>query len=110
MMTERDRADAILRIVERLQMEYRPEKVILFGSSVESTPDTGSDVDLLIVKQTTDRFIDRWATVRRILSDPTRWFALDTLVLNPEEIRTRLACGDQFLQHILDHGRVMYEA
>lgn len=109
-MTEHDRTDAIARIVQQLRREYRPDKVILFGSYADGTPNGSSDVDLLIVKQTTDRFIDRWATVRRILSDSTRWFALDTLILSPDEIRERLARGDQFLQHILEHGRVMYEA
>ena len=109
-MTTQERESAISRIVQRLRVEYQPERIILFGSHVEGTADTDSDVDLLIVKQTTDRFIDRWTTVRRILSDPTRRFALDTLVLSPQELRERLARGDQFLQHIVDHGRVMYEA
>ncbi len=109
-MIDQSRSDEILRIVRRLQEEYRPEKVILFGSYAEGSFNSESDVDLLIVKQTTDRFIDRWAAVRRILSDPTRRFPLDTIVLNPDEIRDRLARGDQFLRHILDHGRVMYEA
>ena len=109
-MTVQQRESAISQIVQRLRVGYEPERIILFGSYVEGDPDSGSDVDLLIVKQTTDRFIDRWTTVRRILSDSTRRFGLDTIVLNPDEIRIRLANGDQFLEHILHHGRVLYEA
>ena len=105
-----ERADAIMRIVQRLRVEYQPDRIILFGSQVEGAQDVGSDVDLLIVKQTSERFIDRWTTVRRILSDPNRRFALDTLVLNPGEIRERLARRDQFLRDILDHGQLIYEA
>jgi len=108
-MTKHERKDAIHRIVQRLRTEYKPERIILFGSEVEGTSDGNSDVDLLIVKETEERFIDRWTAVRRILSDPDRRFALDTLVLSPREIRDRLARGDQFLKHILDHGLVMYE-
>ncbi|MEK9135507.1 MAG: nucleotidyltransferase domain-containing protein [Bacteroidota bacterium] len=109
-MTAQERDSAIAEIVQRLRVEYQPERIILFGSSAEDTPTMDSDVDLLIVKRTRERFIDRWTAVRRILSDPTRRFGLDTIVLNPEEIRDRLANGDQFLEHILQHGRVMYEA
>ena len=109
-MTAKERENAISRIVQRLRVEYQPERIILFGSDAEGTADADSDVDLLIVKQTTDRFIDRWSAVRRILSDRTRRFGLDTIVLSPEEIRDRLAKGDQFLEHILHHGRVVYEA
>ena len=109
-MTAQERESAISEIVQRLRVEYQPERIILFGSDAEGTTNINSDVDLLIVKRTRDRFIDRWTAVRRILSDSKRRFALDTFVLSPEEIRDRLARGDQFLAHILRHGRVVYEA
>ncbi len=109
-MTTQERNNAISQIVQRIRLEYQPESIILFGSYADGLPDTASDLDLLIVKQTTDRFIDRWSAVRGILSDPTRRFGLDVIVLSPEEIRERLDKGDQFLAHIFQHGRVMYEA
>jgi predicted nucleotidyltransferase len=97
-------------IVIKLKDEYDPEKVILFGSYNRGTTDSGSDIDLLIIKNTQDRFIDRWATVRRILSDPGRTVAVDTLVLTPHEVSERLARGDQFLAEILHQGRILYAA
>ncbi len=107
-MTERERT--IEEIVKRLCAEYKPDKIILFGSSADNSDDENSDVDLFIVKETDDRFIDRWTTVRRILSDSRRQFGLDTIVLNSREVRGRLARGDQFLKQILEHGRVLHEA
>ncbi len=39
-----------LRLVtERLVIQFRPQRVILFGSQARGTADAGSDVDLLVV-------------------------------------------------------------
>lgn len=97
-------------MVKKLVAEYRPERVILFGSYAYGDPLPDSDIDLLIIKETTDRPIDRWAKVRQILSDPHRMQALDALVLTPQELSHRLGIGDQFVAEILEKGRVLYAA
>ena len=96
------------QIVHKLRAHYKPEKIILFGSYADGSTQPDSDLDLLIIKDTEERFIDRWSTVRRILSDPSRKIALETLVLTPQEVSARLARGDQFLAEILQKGRVLY--
>jgi predicted nucleotidyltransferase len=106
----KERQRDIEEIVRRLSAEYKPDKIVLFGSSGDDSADETSDVDLLIVKETDDRFIDRWMVVRRILSDPRRRFGLDAIILTSGEIRERLSKGDQFLKRILETGRVLYEA
>ena len=98
------------RIVDKLRSDYFPQKIILFGSCLSGSPHPDSDIDLLIVKETNDRFIDRWVTVRRILSDPSRKVAIETLVLTPQEVSDRLACGDEFLADIIQKGKVLYAA
>lgn len=101
---------ALREIVERLRAGYAPERVILFGSYAYGNPDPDSDIDLLIIKETPERYIDRWVTVRRILSDPKRSIPLETLVLTPQEITKRLEVGDQFIEEILEKGEVLYAA
>lgn len=96
------------QIVQKLLAHYNPEKIILFGSYADGSAHQDSDLDLLIVKDTKERFIDRWSTVRQILSDPSRKIALETVVLTPEEVSERLARGDQFLAEILQKGQVLY--
>jgi uncharacterized protein len=96
------------QIVARLQAHYVPLKVILFGSYASGNAHFDSDLDLLIIKETDDRFIDRWVAVREILSDPSRKIAIETLVLTPNEISERLARGDQFISDILQNGQVLY--
>lgn len=97
-------------ILDKLLAGYAPQKVILFGSYAFGEPRPDSDIDLLIIKQTSDRFIDRWVAVRRILSDPKRRIPLETLVFTPQEIEKRLAIGDQFIAEILERGEVLYAA
>ena len=102
--------EVIQDILKKLLTDYAPEKVILFGSYAYGTPRHDSDIDLLIIKETPERFIDRWVTVRRILSDPKRTIPMETLVLTPQEVSRRLAIGDQFLAEILEKGEVLYAA
>jgi uncharacterized protein len=101
---------ALNKILKKLVREYAPEKVILFGSYAGGTSQPGSDLDLLIIKRTQDRFIDRWVAVRRILSDPERTIPIETLVLTPDELSARMMGGDQFLMEILEKGQVLYAA
>ena len=103
-------AENIISEINEVFKNYGIEKVILFGSYADGTSNKYSDIDLLIIKETSERFIDRWVTVRRILSDPTRMVPLETLVLTPQEISDRLAIGDQFVMEIIEKGMVLYAA
>ncbi len=102
--------EIILKMVERLKRVYQPNKIVLFGSYAYGQPDRDSDIDLLIIKDTPDRPIDRRVAVSRIVSDPKRLVPFEPLVLTPQELRERLAAGDLFLEEILTKGEVLYEA
>jgi predicted nucleotidyltransferase len=95
-------------IVQKIVKEYRPEKIILFGSYAYGEPHSDSDIDLLIIKKTEERPIDRRVAVRRILSDPNLRTPIESLVLTPEEIKKRQTIGDQFIEEILRRGMVLY--
>jgi predicted nucleotidyltransferase len=96
------------KIVSQVVNAYRPEKIILFGSYAYGEPDADSDLDLLIIKATSERFIERWIHVRRIVSDPKRTIPFEPIVLTPEEVTERLAIGDQFIEEIIQKGQVLY--
>ena len=110
MMASEKVHEIIRDILRKSVAGYAPQKVILFGSYAYGNPRPDSDIDLLIIKETSERFIDRWVTVRRILSDPERMVPLEILVLTPREVSRRLAIGDQFLAEILEKGGVLYAA
>jgi predicted nucleotidyltransferase len=107
---EKEIGDIIQVMLARLLSGYAPEKVILFGSYAYGRPRPDSDIDLLVIKETADRFIERLWRVRRLLSDPKRTVGLELLVLTPQELSRRLAIGDQFLAEIVERGKVLYAA
>ena len=100
----------IQHILKKLLMNYTPQKVILFGSYAYGNAQPDSDIDLLIIKETSERFIDRWVAVQRILTGTHRSFPVETLVMTPREIENRLAIGDQFIEEILERGEILYAA
>lgn len=97
-------------IVQRLIAAYEPQKIILFGSYAYGQPDADSDIDMLIIKETPARWLDRLAAVRQATTGAHRHIAFDPLVLTPLEVEQRLRAGDQFMAEILEKGEVLYAA
>ena len=50
--TTDDVATLLAWIVQRLHTDYAPQKIILFGSYAYGTRQHDSDIDLLIIKET----------------------------------------------------------
>lgn len=93
-------SDAIVR-------EFRPQRIILFGSRARGEPGADSDVDLLVV------MAHRGHPTKKAIEIRTRVdcrFALDLLVRSPAEMRRRLHLEDWFIREIIDQGKVLYEA
>lgn len=67
-----DGCRVIRKILQKIVTEYAPQKVVLFGSYAWGNPGPDSDIDLLMIKETPERFLERWTTVQRILSGTPR--------------------------------------
>jgi predicted nucleotidyltransferase len=93
--------------VERIARSLHPEKIILFGSYAYGAPTPDSDVDLLVIMETSAPLPERYLAVSRLLRP--RPFPVDILVKRPDEIRRALAEGDFFIREILSRGQVLYE-
>lgn len=93
-------------VAERLIRLYDPERIILFGSHTTERPSDGGDIDLLIVKETEKRPIDRRVEVEKILSD--RLVPLDIVVYTPEELRFLFSIGSPFVEEIMEKRRAIY--
>ena len=98
----------ILKMVDKILKEYQPKMIILFGSYAYGEPTEDSDIDLLIIKDTEKRPIDRWVEVKRLLRDFTRTFPVSPLVYTSKEIEERTAIRDFFIEEILEKGEVLY--
>lgn len=95
------------RIVGILIEEYKPEKIILFGSLASGRIYEWSDIDLLIIKETEKRPLDRALEVYTLLGnyrDP-----MDIIVYTPAEVELLLDEGSFFVAEILTEGKVLYE-
>jgi predicted nucleotidyltransferase len=95
----------IEEIVSSLR-EYDPERIILFGSHARRDADEYSDLDLVVIKETEERFLDRLKRVYELVR-PT--FAMDLLVYTPEEFARMKEEGNPFIERVLEEGVVLYE-
>ncbi len=96
----------IKKITRQLVKNYKPEKIILFGSFACGKPTKDSDVDLLVIKDTKKEYYKRIPEVRSYLRNINH--AFDILVMTPKEIIKRLKLGDFFIKDIINRGKVLY--
>src|SRR6266849_4692755 len=86
-------------IVETILRDYGPvEKIILFGSAARGDADEYSDLDLIIVKETNQRF------VRRCVEAPYFRVPSDIFVYTPEEFERMRENENPFLESALETG------
>jgi predicted nucleotidyltransferase len=95
-----------LRRILNLLKKYKPQKVILFGSYANGTNDPYSDIDLVIIKNTRRRFLDRIRDVIEIIKPN---FAIDILVYTPKEFQEMFSEGNLFVESVIKKGKVVYE-
>ncbi|KAB2960048.1 MAG: nucleotidyltransferase domain-containing protein [Candidatus Methylomirabilis oxygeniifera] len=92
---------------DRLVAQFKPHRIILFGSQARGTADERSDVDLLVVCQFTGSRRSLMVAMDRALSGLE--FARDVVILTPEEFeRDRYIPGTVARPAFLE-GRVLYE-
>lgn len=93
-------------VTDRLIECYQPDRVILFGSRSTQITSEESDVDLLIIKDTEKRAIDRRIEVEKMLFD--REIPLDLIIYTPREMLYLFSIGSPFIEEVLEKGRLLY--
>lgn len=94
-------------IVNRIVDVAKPDKIILFGSYAHGTPTKDSDLDLLIIKETTLPFNKRTSEIRRSLRGVG--IPLDLVVYTPSEVEKYKDNNFSFIGKISKQGKVLYE-
>lgn len=97
---------AELEEVIRCLLPYAPQRVILFGSYARGDYHTQSDLDLIVVKETEDRFAERIGKVLELCAGHPR---VEPLVYTPQELEEMLARGNDFISTVLAEGVLLYE-
>jgi len=98
---------SIQKYADAIAREFRPHKIILFGSHAYGRPTEDSDVDLMVVMSRRRR-TRRTATDIRVRLGYAG-FPMDLLVWTPERLPEWSQAGDGFARDILERGQVLYE-
>ena len=97
-------AERLKAISERLKQAYHAERVILYGSYATGQATEHSDIDLLVIAPTEERFFDRMARVLGLIRDLRRGLPVSPIVLSPDELSERQKLNDPFIREILETG------
>lgn len=98
--------DDIMTVVDRIAQQFRPERVVLFGSYADGTATADSDVDLLVVLPFEGKPFWKSLEIVNHVNPP---FSVDLLARCPEDTQRRYALGDPLVRDALDRGQVLYE-
>lgn len=99
--------DKINDIVNRIASGFNPDKIILFGSYAAGNPDTESDLDLLIVKDTNEPSHRRGFEIRKALIGSM--IPIDIIVYTNEEFGQEKDEKNSFLNSAIKSAKVLYE-
>ena len=95
-------------IVRRIVETISPRKVILFGSQSRGDARPESDLDLLVIADSTQPRYRRSAPLYGALSDIL--VPMDILVYSPQEVKEWSEVPQAFVTTAVREGKVLYEA
>lgn len=99
--------EEIQDIVQKIVASYAPQKVILFGSHAYGEPDEGSDLDFLVIMDTTLPPSERYVKLRQSLGPLGT--PVDIFVLTPEEFEETRDIVGGLAYAPAKYGQVVYE-
>jgi predicted nucleotidyltransferase len=98
--------EKLTKLLQALQ-GYRPQRIILFGSVARGEADADSDLDVLVIKDTTDPFVHRLEIMAKLC--PMGVHA-DIMVYTPHELQQMVDDENPFILQALREGKIVYEA
>ena len=105
MLTQKD----IEKIKQTIVKKFNPKKVYLFGSYALGTPDSDSDLDLLIIDDTVDEKSAHRKGVEISLALFPRDYGLDLLLYPEAKFNQKVHEGWQFFANVTQKGKLLYE-
>lgn len=101
-------SDALMQeIVARIVGVMKPLKIILFGSYARTDARSDSDIDLLIIAESSEPRYRRAAPLYGVLSDIA--VPMDILVYSPQEVQEWSGVEQAFVTTSIREGKILYE-
>ncbi len=94
------------RYLELLTRDDPPERIILFGSLATGRLSEWSDLDLIVIRETSQPFLERIKTILSLLKPQV---GVDLLVYTPQEFEQLCRERCFFRDEVLAKGKVVYE-
>lgn len=98
--------DAIRQFAKQIVREFKPERVILFGSRAKTQQTSDSDVDVLVILPFEGKSFYKSLEILNKTDPP---FPVDLLARRPDDTARRYVEGDPLIREALDSGLVLYE-
>jgi len=99
--------ESVIQLRDRIATEFKPRRIVMFGSYAYGNPANDSDLDILVVLPHQGSGLRMAA---EILNRVQPRIPVDLIVRTPEEVHQRLQENDFFLAEVCRRGRVLYEA
>jgi predicted nucleotidyltransferase len=99
--------DLLQEMVQRIVQVVAPEKIVLFGSRARGDACSHSDLDILVIMDSTEPRHRRSIPLYGALSDVM--IPMDILVYTPEEVSEWSNVRQAFPTTAIRQGRVLYE-
>ena len=96
----------VKRFINLTIKKFNLKKIIIFGSFARGDYHKGSDLDLIIVGEFKERFIDR---IGKILELNNSDLEIDVMVYTEEELQKMIQEKRPFIEQALEEGIVVYE-
>lgn len=96
----------VKRFINLIIKKFNLKKIIIFGSFARGDYHKGSDLDLVIVGEFKERFIDR---IGKIMELNESDLEIDVMVYTEEEFQKMIKERRPFIGQVLDEGIVVYE-
>jgi len=96
----------VKRFLNLIIKKFNLKKIIIFGSFARGDYHKGSDLDLVIVGEFEERFIDR---IGKIIELNDSDLEIEAMVYTEEEFQKMIRERRPFIEQVLEEGIVVYE-
>jgi len=103
---DRETNKIIKRFINLIIEKFNLKKIIIFGSFARGDYHKGSDLDLVIVGEFKERFIDR---IGKIIELNDSDLEIEAMVYTEEEFQKMIQERRPFIEQVLEEGIVVYE-